>query len=67
MGYHKPAFQGKVIDAETKEPIDGAVVVVIYKKYPIISGPGGGGESIMDIKETLTNAKESLISLHTLQ
>lgn len=57
MGYHKPAFQGKVIDAETKEPIDGAVVVVIYKKYPIISGPGGGSQSIMDIKETLTNAK----------
>lgn len=57
MGYHKPAFNGKVIDAETKEPIEGAVVVAIYKKYPIISGPGGGSESIMDIKEILTNAK----------
>lgn len=57
MGYHKPAFQGKVIDAETKKPIEGAVVVAIYKKYPIISGPGGGSQSIMDIKEILTNAK----------
>ena len=57
MGYHKPAFQGKVIDAETKKPIEGAVVVAIYGKYPIISGPGGGSESIMDIKEILTDAK----------
>lgn len=57
MVYHKPAFQGKVIDAETKKPIEGAVVVAVYKKYPIISGPGGGSESIMDIKEILTDAK----------
>lgn len=61
MGYHKPAFQGKVIDTETKEPIEGAVVVAIYKKYPIISGPGGGSQSIMDIKEVLTNAKGEFI------
>ncbi|MBI3583826.1 MAG: hypothetical protein HY096_07745, partial [Nitrospinae bacterium] len=27
MVYHKPAFKGKVIDAETKKPIEGAVVV----------------------------------------
>ena len=55
MVYHKPAFKGKVIDAETKEPIAGAVVVVIYEKYPIISGPGGGSASIMNIKEFLTD------------
>lgn len=55
MVYHKPAFKGKVIDAETKEPIEGAVVVVIYEKYPIISGPGGGSASIMNIKEFLTD------------
>lgn len=57
MAYHKPEFKGKVIDAETKKPIEGAVVVAIYNKYPIISGPGGGSESIMDIKEILTDAK----------
>lgn len=55
MVYHKPAFKGKVIDAETKEPIEGAVVVVIYEKYPIISGPGGGSASIINIKEFLTD------------
>jgi hypothetical protein len=55
--YHKPEFRGKVIDAETKEPIGGAVAVAIYFKYPIISGPGGGSASIIHIKETLTDEK----------
>lgn len=53
--YHKPAFSGKIIDAETKEPIEGAVVVAIYQKEPIISGPGGGSSSIINIKEILTD------------
>jgi len=55
--YHKPAFRGMVIDAETKKPIEGAVVVAMYYKYPIISGPGGGSASIMHIKEALTDKK----------
>ena len=53
--YHKPSYMGKVIDSETKEPIEGAVVVAMYYKYPIISGPGGGSASIMHIKEALTD------------
>ena len=53
--YHKPAFKGKVIDAETKEPIEGAVVVVVYKKHSLISGPGGGYTSVVKVKETLTD------------
>ena len=28
--YHKPAFRGRIIDAETKKPIEGAVVVAKY-------------------------------------
>jgi len=55
--YHKPAFRGKVIDAETKEPIEGAVVVAIYNAHPIISGPAGGSAYIIKIKETLTDEK----------
>ena len=53
--YHKPAFKGKVIDAETKEPIEGAVVVVVYKKHSLISGPGGGYSSVIKVKEILTD------------
>ncbi len=33
MIYHKPAFKGKVIDAEAKESIEGAVLVI----YIVIS------------------------------
>lgn len=55
--FHKPAYKGKVIDAETKEPIEGAVVVAMYYKHPIISGPGGGSASIIHIKEVLTDEK----------
>lgn len=53
--YHKPEFKGRAIDAETKEPIEGAVVVVIYKKHSLISGPGGGYSSVIKVKEILTN------------
>ena len=53
--YHKPEFRGKVMDAETRDPIKGAVVVVMYYSYPIISGPGGGSAYIINVKETLTD------------
>ncbi len=55
--YHKPEFRGKVIDAETKSPLEGAVIVAIYKKTYIISGPAGGSSSIINIKEALTDQK----------
>ncbi len=51
--YYKPEFKGKVLDAETKEPIEGAVVVAVYHKSAIRLAP----ESISIIKhiqETLT-------------
>ncbi|MEN6318232.1 MAG: hypothetical protein ABFD82_05705 [Syntrophaceae bacterium] len=52
--YTKPEFRGKVIDEETKDPIEGAVVVVLYKKWEF-GGPGGGNTLPMDSKETLTD------------
>ena len=51
--YHKPAFSGRVIDAETKAPIEGAVVVVSYEKSTI-SVPHAY-TSIIKIRETLTD------------
>ena len=52
--YNKPEFRGKVIDAETKQPVEGAVVVVLYEKWEF-GGPGGGNTLPMDAKETMTD------------
>lgn len=52
--YHKPEFRGKVVDIDTKEPIEGAVVVAIYRKRTM--GLGAGTiSSIIEIKEALTD------------
>jgi hypothetical protein len=59
--FHKPEYRGRIIDAGTKEPIEGAVIVAMYQKYPIISGPGGGSSSIIHIKEVLTDNKGEFI------
>lgn len=55
--FSKPEFKGKVIETETKQPIEGAVVVAIYKTDSLISGPAGGSSSIINIKEVLTDEK----------
>lgn len=54
--YSKPELKGKVIDSETKEPIEGAVVVAMYSKRTI-GGPGGAYSSIIKVKEQLTDKK----------
>ncbi|PKL52236.1 MAG: hypothetical protein CVV37_02300 [Nitrospira bacterium HGW-Nitrospira-1] len=51
--YHESAFKGKVIDAETKEPIEGAVVVAIYNIRE--ASIADSGSSSVDAKEVLTN------------
>ena len=53
--YSKPEFRGRVIDADTKQPIEGAVVVVKYYKMHLLGAPGGPSVSIMAAKETLTD------------
>ncbi len=52
--YHKPAFKGKVIDAETKEPIEGAVVVVAYYKTSYM-GIVESHSVVINARETLTD------------
>lgn len=52
--YHKPEFSGKVIDAETKEPLEGAVIVAVYNKE-IMSLGAGKLSSIINVREALTN------------
>lgn len=47
------AFSGKVIDADTKEPIEGAVVVASWlEETATVAGPSTRSK---DIKETLTD------------
>jgi len=55
--YSKPEFRGRIIDAQTKEPIGGAVAVVLYYKQSLIGGPGGPNSYIFEAKETLTDNK----------
>jgi hypothetical protein len=52
--YHKPALTVRIIDTHTKKPIKDAVVVVMYEKGPIISGPGGGSSQTFHAREHLT-------------
>lgn len=46
-------FKGKVIDAETKEPIEGAVVVAVWHEEA--ATPTGSTSEHKDVKETLTD------------
>ncbi|MBN1363749.1 MAG: hypothetical protein JW976_02995 [Syntrophaceae bacterium] len=56
--YSEPEFRGKVIDAETKQPIEGTVVVVLYYKRSVVSlNPGGPSSYVTKAKETLTDNK----------
>ena len=56
--YSKPEFRGRVIDSETKEPIEGVVAVVLYDKRPLfIPNPGGTSAYAFKAKETLTDKK----------
>lgn len=55
--YHKPEFRGRIIDAETKAPIESAVAVVMYYKQPLIGSPGGPNAYVFEAKETLTDGR----------
>ncbi len=64
--YSKPEFRGRVIDSETKEPIEGAVAVVLYDKRPLIGSPAGVSSYVFHAKETLTDSKgEFFISAYS--
>jgi hypothetical protein len=55
--YSKPAYKGRILDAETKKPIKGAVVVAVYYSDTIIGGPAGGYSSVVSVREALTDEK----------
>jgi len=52
--YHETELNGKILDIDTKQPIEGAVIVVEYNKATI--GLGAGSiTSIINFRETLTD------------
>lgn len=53
--FHKPEYKGKIIDAETQEPIEGVVVVTLYNTRSIIGGPGGQVYDRIHLKEVMTD------------
>jgi hypothetical protein len=53
--YHERSFKGKIIDAGTKEPIEGAVVVAQYHLNML--GPTGFNTILTDVQEVLTDEK----------
>ena len=57
--YHERSFKGRVIDAETKEPIDGAVVVAQY--HVNMLGPTGSHTTLIDVQEGLTDKKGEFV------
>ena len=54
--YSKPEYRGRIIDAKTKQPIEGAVAVVLYYKENLIGGPGGPNSDVFKAREILTDA-----------
>ena len=51
--YAKGPWRGKVIDAETKQPIEGAAVLATWKKD--IPTPAGAATYFLDAEETITD------------
>ena len=51
--YAAGPWRGKVIDAETKQPVEGAAVVAVWEKD--ISGPAGTLQYFLDAEETATD------------
>jgi hypothetical protein len=52
--YHEPEFQGTIVDIDSKQPIEGAVIVAEYRKATMGLG-AGSMSSIIDVRETLTD------------
>lgn len=52
--YHKPEYRGRVIDIDTGQPIEGAVVIAKYQKETF-APPVEPKSSVIHVKETLTD------------
>ncbi len=61
--FYRPAFRGRVLDAETGKPVEGAAVVAMYSKFTlarhlitrVIVAVLGGDSGMIGVRETLTD------------
>ena len=51
---HQPEFIGRIVDIETDQPIEGALIIAFYQKNAF-GGPGGKIGSTIHAKEALTD------------
>jgi hypothetical protein len=51
--YAKGPWKGKIIDSETKQPLEGAAVVAVW--YKAYAGPAGTTDVFLDASEAVTN------------
>jgi hypothetical protein len=53
--HHYGPYYGKVVDADTKQPLEGAAVLAVY--YTQSYGPGGSVSHFLDSQEVVTDKK----------
>ena len=52
--HHYGEYSGKIVDAETKQPLEGAVVLAKYYTW-LWGSPGGPASQYLDAQETVTD------------
>lgn len=55
--YHSESYRGRVVDAETKQLLAGAVVVAVWHREAALFGGHGPAEDYHDAVEVLTDAQ----------
>ena len=59
----EPAYEGQIIDIETKEPIEGASVVAIYMSE--VMTPVQFTTSTVEVREAVTDKEGKFLTLNT--
>jgi hypothetical protein len=55
--YPSGPYRGRVVDAETKQPLAGAAVVAVWEREGAVLGPHGPSEEYYDAVEVVTDAQ----------
>lgn len=55
--YHSESYRGRVVDAETKRPLEGAAVVAVWQREAALFGGHGPAYDYHDALEVVTDAQ----------